>query len=278
MDNRSLLIVQHIIPYHIFIWCTLFLLTSLPVSTAQVYTLNKTSDIALGSSILGLSVLDLALRQSTPVLTADDIMRLDRQELKAIDRFAVGRSSPQAASWSDYLHFSAMAMPLLLTTSQLTKKDYGVVGLLLLETVAANASMTFLTKYAVKRPRPFVYDPAVSLTDKQSSSARLSFVSGHTSSTASLGFFTAKVFSDLNPTSKWKPVVWTVGLVLPAVVGALRVSAGRHFVTDVVAGYVLGGLIGWGIPMLHKGDQDIELMFGMNGGIGLRYQLDETRR
>jgi membrane-associated phospholipid phosphatase len=30
-----------------------------------------------------------------------------------------------------------------------------------------------------------------------------------------------------------------------AAVGALRVAAGRHFVTDVVGGAVLGTVVGW---------------------------------
>lgn len=255
-------------------YCLLILIDCSPVLTAQVYSLHKQADIVLGSSILALSALDIKLKQSTPVLSAQDISQLDRQQVPGIDRFAIENRSTGAANWSDYLHYSTMAFPLLLTGRGLGKKEYGVVGFMLLETISLNASLTFASKYIVTRPRPFVYNPAVTIADKQSNSARLSFVSGHTSSAASLGLFTAKVFSDLNPTSKWKPVVWTVGLLVPAVIGGLRVRAGRHFLTDVIAGYALGGLIGWGIPMLHKGDRHVEMMIGMHGGIGLRFNLN----
>jgi len=258
----------------IHLYCISIMIACAPALNAQVYTLQKKSDIIYGSSILALSAIDIALSQSTPVLSEEDILQLNPQKVLRIDRFAIGNNSTKADHWSDYLHYSAMTFPLIMTTTGLNKKEYGILGIMLLETVSLNASLTFASKYIITKPRPFVYDPAVSISDKQSNSARLSFVSGHTSSTASLGFFTAKVFSDINPTSNWKPVVWTVGLVLPAVVGALRVSAGRHFVTDVIAGYALGGLIGWGIPMLHKNDKNIELMLGQNGGIVLRFQLN----
>ena len=37
-----------------------------------------------------------------------------------------------------------------------------------------------------------------------------------------------------------------------AAVGTLRVAAGRHFPTDVLAGAALGSLIGWLIPTVHR--------------------------
>ncbi len=261
------------IPRQQSLWSLIFFIVFSQVLLSQVYTFDKKTDILLGSSIVALGGLDYSLRQSTAALSALELSRLDRHQVLAIDRFAITLSSAQAANWSDYLHYSAMAFPLLLTTTRLDKQETGIIGLMLLETIGLNATLTFASKYIVKRPRPFMYDPEVSLSDKQSSSARLSFVSGHTSSAASLSFFTAKVFADLYPQSKWKGVVWTVGAVLPAVVGGLRVAGGRHFLTDVVAGYVLGGLVGWGIPMLHKRDSNIGLALGLNGGIGLTYTL-----
>ena len=74
----------------------------------------------------------------------------------------------------------------------------------------------------------------------------------HTSLSAAGSFFAARVFSDYYPDSKWKPVVWGAAVAIPAVTGYLRVRGGRHFPTDVIAGYAVGALAGWGVPALHK--------------------------
>ena len=65
-------------------------------------------------------------------------------------------------------------------------------------------------------------------------------------------FFGAKVFSDYSDNTTHKVLVWTGAIILPAVVGYLRVRAGRHFPTDVIAGYAIGGAIGYLVPFLHK--------------------------
>ena len=81
--------------------------------------------------------------------------------------------------------------------------------------------------------------------------ARKSFFSGHTSMTAANSFYAAKVYADMYPDSKWKPWVWTAAALLPAVTAQQRMAAGKHFFTDVLVGYGVGALIGWGIPQLH---------------------------
>jgi membrane-associated phospholipid phosphatase len=46
--------------------------------------------------------------------------------------------------------------------------------------------------------------------------------------------------------------VATLGISLTAMTGALRVMAGRHFITDTVAGAFFGFLIAWSINRLHE--------------------------
>jgi len=92
----------------------------------------------------------------------------------------------------------------------------------------------------------------VPLEKKLTPDSQLSFFSGHTSATATATFFTAKIWSDYNPESKWKPVVWTAAAAVPAVAGYLRVKAGKHYVSDVVTGYAVGALVGYFVPHLHK--------------------------
>ena len=90
------------------------------------------------------------------------------------------------------------------------------------------------------------------LESKQTFTAGASFFSGHTSCVASNSFFAARVFSDYYPESKWKPVVWGAAIALPAVTGYLRVKAGKHYPSDVIAGYAVGAAVGYFVPKLHR--------------------------
>ena len=121
------------------------------------------------------------------------------------------------------------------------------------------------------RSRPFVYNEDFSLSKKQTVGARHAFFSGHTSLTAASCFFTARVFSDYFPDSKYKPLVWAGAILVPATVGYLRVAAGKHFPTDVITGYAIGATIGMLIPHLHKkikiknADSSLKLSVGATG-------------
>ena len=114
--------------------------------------------------------------------------------------------------------------------------------------------ITNIAKHTVGRTRPFVYNPDVDVSTRTEDGSRLSFFSGHTSHTAAATFFIAKVFSDYHTNfhSAAKAGIWAFSISLPAVTGYLRVKAGKHFPTDVIAGYIVGATTGWLIPQLHK--------------------------
>jgi membrane-associated phospholipid phosphatase len=65
-------------------------------------------------------------------------------------------------------------------------------------------------------------------------------------------FFVAKVFADYYPESPWKPLMWAAAAGIPAFTGIMRVKAGEHFPTDVIAGYTFGALLGFFIPHMHR--------------------------
>lgn len=250
-----------------------------PVSS-QTYELNKSRDIALGSGIVALGLLDIKLQYDLSVLTESDISNLQSDQVFSVDRFATDLRSLSADRWSDNTHYASTALPLFLLATDHTKSDLLIIGIMLVESIGLNTSLTMLTKNLFKRERPFTYNSTVSLSDKQVRSARQSFISGHASNSATLGFFTAKVFSDLHPESKWKPVVWAVCAGLPAAVSGLRVGAGKHFLTDVLAGYALGGFIGYIIPETHKRNNSSRVRIGMtmNGMVSLSLTLNQKNQ
>ncbi len=154
-------------------------------------------------------------------------------------------------------------LPLVLLADKSTRNNAGTVGLMYFETMSLNVAITNLTKNLFKRKRPFVYGDLASMEKKMEVDSRKSFFSGHTSVAASMSFFTAKVITDFHPNSKYNSVVWIGAATIPAVMAYLRVAAGKHFFTDVIVGYLVGGAIGILVPQLHK-KENLEIGQGLN--------------
>lgn len=216
------------------------------------------------------------LKSQTPVFTLNELENLNSNDIGAFDRQAFEVNSLKAHHASDYFWFGSFSLPLLFLAHEKTRRDYKTIATLWGETVFITAGLTMLTKYSVRRARPFVYDSNISIAEKTESNAKASFFSGHTSMTAANTFFAATVFSDYFPDSKIKPVVWGLAAAIPAVTGYLRVRGGRHYPTDVIAGYAVGALVGWAIPKLHKrkrlNSKGLSFYGGLNGGM-IRYEF-----
>lgn len=221
------------------------------LSAQHVYRLAYKTDVPLAVAGLGTLTTSYFLGKKREAPTAAEISALDRSDIWRLDRFATRQWSPPTATASDVLMYSSIALPGLLFINKNVRKEH-YVSLMYAETMLLTAGVTNLVKELTKRYRPFTYNENANESLKYKKDARLSFFSGHTSLAATSSFFMAKVFSDLNPESKLKPFVWTSAAVLPAVMGLLRVFAGKHYPTDVIVGYVTGAAIGFLVPYLHK--------------------------
>ena len=137
-----------------------------------------------------------------------------------------------------------------------------------------NQALTDISKYTVLRPRPYVWTEGFPANRALNSNDQASFFSGHTSGSAAATFFFARVFSDYFPGSKLKPYVWGLAATLPAVTGYFRVKAGKHYPSDVITGYLVGGAIGYLVPTLHKRPMSEQRMKISPGLGGLNLQLN----
>jgi membrane-associated phospholipid phosphatase len=209
--------------------------------------------IAGGTLSLGASQY---LRNRMTLFTPEELESIDVEYLNELDRQATYMDFPRASHYSDYFMTTAQALPVFFLAGKKTRNHFGQIALLYGETMLINTGLTMTIKYAVRRPRPYVYQLGVEGSRVQSINAQSSFVSGHTSTVAAASFFMAKVYSDFHPDSAWKPVIWTAAAIAPAVTGYLRVRSGRHYPTDVLGGYVLGAAIGYLVPELHKSRGD----------------------
>ncbi len=189
-------------------------------------------------------------------LSAAQLAQLDPVNVSRFDRIATRAYRPTTARLSDVLLSGSLLLPFALSLHPRLRDDFGELSFLALQTFVYSDALTNWTKYGVKRTRPLAYLPASQdlklLALQQAPDARLSFFSGHTSGTACATFFAAQVFDAYWPDHPARPYVWIGAATLPAVVGLLRVRAGKHFPSDVIAGYVVGASVGLVNPWLHR--------------------------
>jgi membrane-associated phospholipid phosphatase len=252
------------------------LLFSGTILTQSPYQTSWKSELIVtggGAATFGLSQY---LKSRVTLFTPEQLERLDHEVLPDFDELAVSNTSWRAGDASDIVLNVSQALPLLFLTAREPRCHFGQVALLYGETVLINAGLTYIVKYTVRKPRPYVYNPDTPAGRIQTVNAQASFVSGHTSATASATFFMARVFADFYPDSPWKPVVWSAAAVVPAVTGYLRVRAGNHYPTDVIGGYILGASVGYLVPFLHRNShgipKDLTLSPAPNG-IALSWQF-----
>lgn len=194
------------------------------------------------------------LADKTVAYTEDELSQLDRNDVNAFDRPATYNWNPNAARASDFIRTSVIILPIIFLGNHNTRKDIGPLLIMTLEVTAITYGLTTGIKHVVNRTRPLVYNEEAPLEDRTADNSRLSFFSGHTSFTAAFSFFFAKVMSDYHPDMKteYKIGLWTFAVAIPFATAYLRVSAGKHFPTDVMTGYAVGATIGWLVPHLHK--------------------------
>ncbi|WP_210466633.1 phosphatase PAP2 family protein [Rufibacter roseolus] len=185
-------------------------------------------------------------------LTEEDLRNIDKSQVNKFDRWAAGNYSKKAKDASDIFFYTSYFVPLLFLADKEAGPHAKDIFFLYAETVSLAGGVYALTAGLTNRKRPNVYATDAPLEERLHKYAENSFFAGHTAATASVAFFTAKVFHDLHPDSPWRPVVWGVAAAYPATVGYLRLKAGKHFLSDNLVGYAVGAGIGILVPELHK--------------------------
>ena len=169
-----------------------------------------------------------------------------------LDRNALGKWNPNAGIVSDVLLYTSLSLPAFMMIHPQARKDFLAVGFIYVEAAMLTVGITELAKNLVLRPRPYVYNSSLSMDIRTDTGARKSFFSRHVSLTATLCFTTAKIFSDYSDNRTHEALVWSAAVILPAVTGYLRYEAGKHFPSDIIAGYLVGASIGYLVPWLHR--------------------------
>jgi len=246
--KKSTKLTAFLLLFYLFI----FSISPLAGHAQSVYDLSWKKDVPLLAGGMAGTTASLLLRAHHQPLTNAEIARLNPNDINAFDRPAIQYYGEGAREASDVLLTLSYALPLTTLLFQDTRSDVGTIGVLLAETLLLNEAFTGITKTLVARPRPYTYNPDVPETNKTEKDGNMSFFSGHTSYTAALSFFSAKVITDYTDNRTIEIIAWTSAVLLPAVTGYMRYRAGRHFPTDIITGYVAGASLGYFIPQLHK--------------------------
>lgn len=221
--------------------------------------------------------LGVYLIQNKKDLTDAELAKKTKSNVWFFDRASAGFYDEKLddASYAPF-HFS-FAFPVAMALLNKNERNkIGQVAVLYLETMGITGGLFTIAAGSVQRSRPFVYDdedPSTPLRPKDErieGNNQRSFYAGHTASSAAACFFAAKVFSDFNPDSKLKPVIWVVAAAVPAAVGYMRYKAGMHFLSDNILGYVIGAGTGILVPALHKKDRMKNLSFVPQVGVGYK--------
>lgn len=239
--------------YALYFYLLLFFSIAPGMGYAQhTYELRYAKDIPLLSAGVAGTTSSILLRARNKPLTVEDIGQLNASDIFAIDRSAAMNYGSGARTASDIFLLTSYVFPLTTLLIPDIRSEPGTIAVMLAETMLINEAFTGITKALVKRPRPFTYNQDVPENIRTSAASNYSFFSGHTSYTAALSFFTAKVIADNIDNNTTEALVWTSAALWPAATGYFRYKAGMHFPTDVIVGYLVGAATGYLIPQLHK--------------------------
>ena len=165
------------------------------------------------------------------------------------DEALVANYQPTLDTVSDLTSLAALAaFPLLLDTWDVP--NLTTLGVLYAEAGLLAVGLKDLLKATVKRPRPWA-TLAPYPNDLEAEKAFVSFPSGHTTvAFVSAGLATAVIWRGEDPEAlKWAVTAGSFSLATATAV--LRVAAGQHYWSDVLAGAALGSAVGFAVPWLH---------------------------
>ena len=215
-------------------------------------------------------------------LLLDDVMEINRKEyeektyskndVNAFDRKLIRPYSKIHGDASDFLIMASLITPVTLLSTD--KNDWFTNGVMYLETILIANGLKETLKLAVNRPRPYIYSGSDDLpeSDLNDGGWTKSFPSGHTTLAFASATFLTYTFCRYFRNSPWRIPVSIGSYALATGVAVLRVSSGKHFLSDVLVGAAIGSAVGFLVPFLHtlntKNDMNVAIT-----GTGLSFMM-----
>ena len=211
----------------------------------SVFSLNWKTDITLGVLAIGVSVSSLFIETQPSHIP----FSLGRSDVNAFDRaFMVTQQSAAIRRISDVTVVGLGILPVFSLLDNFNANTVLTYAVMYSQAMLLAYGTRMLMKNNITRFRPFLHDGRELRPDHPHNS----FPSGHTNSAFLSATFFSTTFSLEHPDSRWRWPVIIGSHAVAASVGAMRMMAGMHFLTDVLAGAAIGSLYGWLIPTLHR--------------------------
>ena len=189
-------------------------------------------------------------------------------EPKGIDALVEPRYNGQHAFASDLILYPMIGIGLGAAIADGVVDGEGVHARawIYVESFAINQLATTTLKLAVDRPRPYT-QLGTGYSDKVDemllkNDSMMSFPSGHASTVACSAFTAARMWDLSGGTKTQRWVGYGAATALTLATSTLRVTAGKHHPSDVIAGSVLGASIGFLVPTLHATERPVAVSAG----------------
>jgi membrane-associated phospholipid phosphatase len=169
-----------------------------------------------------------------------------------LDRLVVGNYNRSAHGAANAIVLTMLYAPMALNFADNRGDGFFEDAIVFYESILVTQMLTQITKSATSRDAPLIYNPNALREDLESADAGRSFWSGHTATTFAAATTYAVTFWQRHPDSPWRFVVLGLAESIAVGVAALKIEAGYHYPTDVIAGGLAGAAIGVLIPMLHS--------------------------
>lgn len=210
----------------------------------ELKPLREIAILFTGIGLLAVAVY-LDRRDDTPVFAAGYL----NKRITRIDRLAFTIQDNYSAQLADVGLYGGPSLPFLFSLHPRTRPYYPAVLLMWLETMLLTFGLTSVLKNTANRPRPYIFDEAWNPLLALSRNDRAAFLSGHASNATAGVVLFAGLLGTFN--SRLAPYARELAVMIAVLTAVLRVKAGKHWPTDVIAGTLLGGGVAGAIVALH---------------------------
>lgn len=243
----------------IILFCSQYIFSQKQIDTTKtttpLYKINRiTSSIIVGTGFVtnavGLKILD-----DRSEVTESDLLSLNRNDVPKFERWLLNQNPNNFEQWHEYSDIvmrSSLILPVTLFANKRIRHQAFDYALMYLKAHAINANFyTLGIPQFYRKNRPIVYYDNIDIHKRTGVRLSNSFYSGHVGVTATSFFFMARVYQDLYP-DRNKIIPLAIAGSATAFVAYGRLKAAKHFVTDVLVGATIGGLIGYYTPYFHR--------------------------